>query len=167
MRKVSRRARRIQRNHSLRKSPGLNLVSLMDIFTILVFFLLVNASSDSELPSQKVMTLPESAGGKTPEETLRVVVTPEAVLVQGEQVATTESFVDQSDLAWKALREELEYRLSLSATGGSDTLTVLADRSVPYEVIKSIVTVSQSLEFRQVAFAASQISSAEGEEARL
>ncbi len=167
MKKVSRRARRIQRNQALRKSPGLNLVSLMDIFTILVFFLLVNASSDSELPSQKVMTLPESVGGQAPQETLRVVVTPEAVLVQGKQIATTESFVDQSDSALNALREELAYRLSLSATGGSDTLTVLADRSVPYEVIKRIVTVSQSLEFRQVAFAASQISSAEGEEARL
>ncbi len=166
MKKVSRRARRIRRNQALRKSPGLNLVSLMDIFTILVFFLLVNASSDSELPSQKVMTLPESVGGQAPEETLKVVVTPQSVLVQGKLVATVESLTEGSESALNALREELDYRLSLSANGG-DTLTVLADRTVSYEAIKRIVTVSQSLEFRQVAFAASQISNAEGEEPRL
>ena len=38
------RAKRMEKHHKRNKSSGsLNLVSLMDIFTILVFFLLVNS----------------------------------------------------------------------------------------------------------------------------
>ncbi|HBX40956.1 MAG TPA: biopolymer transporter ExbD, partial [Marinobacter adhaerens] len=40
--KTSRKAKRIRRHYGrMKKSGGLNLVSLMDIFTILVFFLMV------------------------------------------------------------------------------------------------------------------------------
>ncbi|WP_286806274.1 MULTISPECIES: ExbD/TolR family protein [unclassified Marinimicrobium] len=158
MKSLSRRARRIQRNQKLRKSPGLNLVSLMDIFTILVFFLLVNASSDSELPSQKVMKLPDSTAGQPPEETLRVLISREAILVHGQSVAKLEEVTKEGDGVIEPLREELAYRLSLSAGGENDTLTVLADQSVPYEIIRRVVETSRVLEFRQVAFAASQIS---------
>ena len=42
--KMSRRAKRMDRHHRRNKGNAvLNLVSLMDIFTILVFFLLVNS----------------------------------------------------------------------------------------------------------------------------
>ena len=50
---MSRRAKRMQMHHARRKdrNAALNMVSLMDIFTILVFFLLVNATSSEVLPS--------------------------------------------------------------------------------------------------------------------
>ena len=48
--KLSRRAKRMRRHYSrMHRGGGLNLVSLMDIFTILVFFLMVN-SSDVNAP---------------------------------------------------------------------------------------------------------------------
>jgi len=41
--KMSRRAKRMQRNHKCNANiSSLNLTALMDIFTILVFFLMVN-----------------------------------------------------------------------------------------------------------------------------
>ena len=43
---------------------ALNLVSLMDIFTILVFFLLVNSSDVETLPNAKDLQLPESISGR-------------------------------------------------------------------------------------------------------
>lgn len=159
MKKMSRRARRIQRNQALRKAPGLNLVSLMDIFTILVFFLLVNASSENELPSQKVMKLPDSTAEQPPEETLRVLISREAILVQDKQVARLSELGASGAGVIEALREELAYRLTLSGGDDNETLTVLADQSVSYEVIKRVVETSRVLEFRQVAFAASQIAS--------
>ncbi len=55
--KNSRRIKRMSRNRV--KVPRLNLTSLMDVFTILVFFLLVNSgSADMEAPNQVI--LPES-----------------------------------------------------------------------------------------------------------
>ncbi|UZJ44275.1 biopolymer transporter ExbD [Marinimicrobium sp. C6131] len=167
MKSLSRRARRIQRNQKLRKSPGLNLVSLMDIFTILVFFLLVNASSDSELPSQKVMKLPDSTAEQPPEETLRVLISRKAILVHGKSVTTLAEVIEAGNGVIDPLREELAYRLSLSASGENDTLTVLADQSVPYDIIRRVVETSRALEFRQVAFAASQVSGTAEEASQL
>ena len=58
---MSRRALRMERHHKRHRSRGgLNLVSLMDIFTILVFFLLVNSSEVQTLPNAKDLELPES-----------------------------------------------------------------------------------------------------------
>ncbi len=56
MMEMSRRARRMERNHKRNKQPALNLVSLMDVFTILVFFLLVSSSNVQQLPKKKTYT---------------------------------------------------------------------------------------------------------------
>ena len=57
----SARAKRMAKHHRRNKGKGtLNLVSLMDIFTILVFFLLVNSSDVQTLPNAKDLQLPES-----------------------------------------------------------------------------------------------------------
>ena len=59
--KASMRARRMARNHRRMKTPSkLNLVSLMDIFTILVFFLMVNNGDVEVLQADNSIELPES-----------------------------------------------------------------------------------------------------------
>ena len=61
--KLSRRAKRMQRHHDRKsdRNASLNMVSLMDIFTILVFSLLLNTISSEVLPSPQNITLPEAA----------------------------------------------------------------------------------------------------------
>lgn len=158
MKSLSRRARRISRHQSLRKAPALNLVSLMDIFTILVFFLLVNTSNEQELPSSKALTLPASISETSPEETLRVVITANDVLVQGRRVMGTAQLDQAGDEVMQPLKEELAYRLSRSSSAEDDTLTVIADKSVAYDIIKRVIQTSRELEFTRIAFAASQVS---------
>lgn len=58
MMEMSRRARRMERHHARNKQPALNLVSLMDVFTILVFFLLVSSSNVQQLPKKKIYVYP-------------------------------------------------------------------------------------------------------------
>ena len=73
---MSQRARRMERrNDRGKKSAGLNLVSLMDIFTILVFFLLVNSGQVETLPNAKDIKLPESIAEQKSRETVIVTVT--------------------------------------------------------------------------------------------
>ena len=64
--KMSRRAKRMDRHH-VRNSrhPRFNMISLMDIFTILVFFLLVN-SAEVQVTSTKAIKLPESVAEEKP-----------------------------------------------------------------------------------------------------
>lgn len=157
MKKLSRRARRIGRQQALRKAPGINLVSLMDIFTILVFFLLVNSSSEQELPSAKALTLPTSVSETPPGETLQVMITVDEVLVQGRKVMTLDEVLNSTDDVLLPLREELSYRQSLSSSAEDDTLTVIADESISYDIIKRVIHTGRELQYSRIAFAANQI----------
>jgi hypothetical protein len=69
------RAKRMEKHHKRNKSLGtLNLVSLMDIFTILVFFLLVNSSDVETLPNAKDLQLPESIAETKAKETVVIMI---------------------------------------------------------------------------------------------
>ena len=85
--RASRRIRRMER--SRKKVVGLNLTSLMDVFTILVFFLLANSSSSEVLTTPKQIKLPDSIVETKPRETVVILVSPESVLMQGEMVIGT------------------------------------------------------------------------------
>src|SRR6056297_3044858 len=86
--KTSRKAKRIRRHYGrMHKPGGLNLVSLMDIFTILVFFLMVNSSDVKVMQNTADVPLPESTARKQADETLIVQVIGSAILVQGREVA--------------------------------------------------------------------------------
>jgi biopolymer transport protein ExbD len=84
--KENRRMKRMSRGGKGVTSAGLNLVSLMDVFTILVFFLLVNSSSSDVMEPPKNIKLPDSVVEAKPRETVIVMITPTEVLVQGEPV---------------------------------------------------------------------------------
>lgn len=158
MKSISRRARRINRHQSQRKAPGINLVSLMDIFTILVFFLLVNSSSEQELPSRQALTLPTTVSETPPGETLQVMITSEELLVQGRRVMTLAQLQQSSDEVLQPLKEELAYRQSLSSGMDDDTLTVIADQSISYDVVKRVIHTGRELQYSRIAFAANQVS---------
>ena len=50
----------------------MNLVSLIDVFTILIFFLLSNTGGVETLASPRAVKLPESMSQQAPKETLMV-----------------------------------------------------------------------------------------------
>ena len=111
----SRRAQRMARHHKRnRRQAPLNLVSLMDIFTILVFFLLVNASDVEVLPSAKTIELPQSIAEDKPRETVVVLVTDEDILIQGRKVSSVAAALTDQGAAIDALQEALEQQAARS-----------------------------------------------------
>src|SRR5690606_38906311 len=103
------RAARMQRHHKRHKGGGArHLVSLMDIFTILVFFLLVCASDVEVLPNARDVRLPESIAESRARETVVVLVTDEAVLVQGRPVARVADIEANGDIIVPELKAALE-----------------------------------------------------------
>ena len=81
---TSRRAQRMERQHKRAGRPtSINLVSLMDIFTILVFFLLVNSSDGEALPAHKSVELPESISEELPRQTLVIMITASDIMIHG------------------------------------------------------------------------------------
>ncbi len=142
----------------------LNLVSLMDIFTILVFFLLVNSSDVEVLQNNKEITLPESSAEQTPEDNLVVMVSNESILVGGRKVADTQQVKKSKAAFIGGLKEELDYlakRKMATLTpeeleAGLD-ITIMGDKGIPYTLLKKVMTTCAQSEYRNISLAVSQV----------
>lgn len=160
--KMSRRARRMERHHRRRGAgAALNLVSLMDIFTILVFFLLVNSTEVDLLPNVRDIELPASIAEQHPRETVVVTVTAQDILVQGRRVigldealASTEAGIPALTAALAALDERRMRRVEEDAAGSE--ATILADKTLPYSVLRRVMFATAEARYGQVSFAVLQ-----------
>lgn len=110
--KESAKARRLKRHYRRNKNQGkMNLVSLMDIFTILVFFLMVNSSSDVQVLNQdSTIKLPDSTAEQRPDDVLALTVTDSDILVNGRVVLDRARFQAFDGRVEPALKEELSYQ---------------------------------------------------------
>jgi len=145
--KETRRMKRMGRaKDRASRTPGLNLVALMDIFTILVFFLLTNSAQTQDLPSPEQVKLPESISEKKPEETAVVLITENDILVQGKLVATREEVENAKAQFIPTVRDELG-RMALASVGikgrGQETkkeVTIMGDKEIPFKLLKKVMT---------------------------
>ncbi len=159
--KMSRRAKRMQRHHKRAKgSAAINLVSLMDIFTILVFFLLVNSSDVQNLPSTKDIKLPESIAEQMPKETIFILVSETNLLVQGRPVSLVQDILNSSENMIPALKQELEYQASRSKIPAEAEarreITILGDKGIPYRLLKKIMITCNSVNYNNISLAVSK-----------
>ncbi|HEY5683128.1 MAG TPA: biopolymer transporter ExbD [Sulfuricaulis sp.] len=157
--KMSRRAKRMDRHHARsRLLTGLNMVSLMDIFTILVFFLLVNSSDIEILPSVKSVKLPESVAEKVPKQTVVIVVNDQDVLVQGRKVASVADIFKTDGELIEPLKTELDYQASrdalVSKGGGTGrAITIMGDKEIPYRLLKKIMVTCVRAKYDNISLA--------------
>ncbi|MBV2128311.1 ExbD/TolR family protein [Arsukibacterium indicum] len=168
--KQSFRAKRMfKQNQRLAQSSKLNLVALMDIFTILVFFLMVNQSDVVVLPSNKEMRLPQSVSEQLPREQVLLTVTANGVLIQGKPVWRGDW--QQPAEEWQeplaaAVKQELQYLAGRAAPLPAEQqplgrpLTILADAATPYAVLRRLMAISAATEYRDVSLAVEQRSTA-------
>jgi biopolymer transport protein ExbD len=157
--KLSRRAKRMRRHYKrMDKTGGLNLVSLMDIFTILVFFLMVNSSDVKVLQQDKSIDLPISTAKEQPKENLVITISGENILVQGRTVSSI-SLIN-SDGLLDGLKEELEYQGKKMSSNREITngypATLVADKNTPYKVLKSIMATCTEANFTRISLAVSK-----------
>ncbi|MBW0146397.1 ExbD/TolR family protein [Marinobacter arenosus] len=153
--KASRKARRIQRHYGrMHKAGGLNLVSLMDIFTILVFFLMVNSSDVKVMQNTADVPLPESSAKQAAAENLTVQVSGGSILVQGREVARL-SAIEANDTHIAGLSEELAYRRDRWPEIPEQGLeiTIMAGRDTDYRLLRKIMQTCVDEQFRQVRLA--------------
>lgn len=153
--KSSRRARRMKRHYSrMHRAGGLNLVSLMDIFTILVFFLMVNSSDVKVMENTAAVPLPESSSDQQARDSLVVQVTGSAILVQGREVARV-SDIQSDDKIISGLAEELAYRSSRQSELPEEGLeiTIMAGRDTDYRLLRKVMQTCVDQDYRQVRLA--------------
>ncbi|TNC89630.1 MAG: RNA polymerase subunit sigma-70 [Thalassolituus sp.] len=159
--KMSRRAKRMHRNHKRNANKnGLNLTALMDIFTILVFFLMVN-QSEVEVQNTDSVELPVSVADSKPEEQLSVLVTKDDILVQGRPIASVAGVKASGDELIAALQKELEYHASRTLLPPElieegRPVTIIGDKETPYAVLKQVMTTCSKAGFNNISLAVNQ-----------
>lgn len=159
--KTSRRLKRM----STKRMPlitKMNLTSLMDIFTILVFFLLVNSGAADVMDPPKEVELPESVVESKPRETVVIFIDTDQIAVQGKPIAATAEVLESPGRDIEALKERLA-RLKDSVIGPStrhvsksQEVTVLADKAVPFAVIKRVMSTCTSEGYGRISLAVIQ-----------
>jgi len=162
------RAKRMEKHHKRNKGAGqLNLVSLMDIFTILVFFLLVNSSDVETLPNAKELQLPESIADQKARETVVIMIGETDLIVQGTSVAKVadimatvgndipelrEALLSQND---RVLRREAQEDIA------GREVTIMGDKDIPYRLLKKVMATCTESDYGQISLAVLQKSSDE------
>ena len=156
----TRRIKRMGRNRL--KLTKMNLTSLMDVFTILVFFLLVNSGSVEVVEAPKDVTLPESVVESKPRETVVISISAEEVLVQGKLVAFVDDILEDTETAIAPVNARLAelkesvIGINTKTVAASQEVTILADRSVPFTVVKTIMSTCTAEGYENVSLAVIQ-----------
>lgn len=161
--KQSLRAKRMAKHHRrLNQTSKVNLVSLMDIFTILVFFLLVNSGDVEVLQADKSIKLPASVSEQVPENNLLVVVSATDVVVGGRSVGKLTELMASADDKFLPLEAELKYQAQKAGplkeadqiTGRP--VTIMADQTLPYALLKKVMATCAAAEYRAISLAVTQ-----------
>ncbi|MBL4711891.1 MAG: biopolymer transporter ExbD [Gammaproteobacteria bacterium] len=154
--------KRMSRGEKASTGAGLNLVSLMDVFTILVFFLLVNSGASDVMEPPKNIKLPDSTVEAKPRETVIVMITPDQILVQGEPVISTQDVINSKMAIIDAVKQRLILQkkkvigLSTKTVSQSNEVTVLAHRTVPFHVMKKVMASCTSAGYGKISLAVIQ-----------
>jgi len=158
MSQIRHQQRRVaQKKHG--KGGSLNLVSLMDIFTILVFFLMVNSSEVEVLQTSSNIKLPDSTAEKTPKNQLVISISEEDLILQGRPVARVEDLLDPSISVIDGLRAELEYQANRKGEipDGGFEITIMGDKELPYWLLKKVMLTCQTTDFARISLAVNKL----------
>lgn len=158
--KLTSRERRMHHFKQIQAGAGINLVSMMDIFTILVFFLLVHTGTQ-QLPNSKDLKLPVTLATKVPDENLVLTVTKDSILVQGKQVARVQDAMASPAAVIAPLSAEL--KLWAGADDGVRTVLILSDETIPFALLAKILSTCGEARYSQILFAAQHVGKAKSE----
>ena len=146
-----------------RYASKLNLVALMDIFTILVFFLLLNSGEAEKLENARFINLPDSHAGTPPHGDLVVLIGEESIWLGDELVVDLDQVGGNTSSPIEALAAALiDYRTRLGELNSYEeqnglALTIMGDHAVPYGLLKQVMATCRLENFRDIALAVNQI----------
>lgn len=146
-----------------KKVPALNLVSLMDIFTILVFFLLMNSGDSQEIEKANFIQLPDSVAKGDYQDNLLITIGDEYITIKDEEIV---SLADVKKADGKVI-EALAARLSVEKKSQDEytpfekknglPVTIMGDQAVSYVILKSVMATCSQENYRDIALAVNQV----------
>jgi biopolymer transport protein ExbD len=152
------RRRRMLRKAERPDAVPLNLVSMIDVFTTLVFFLLLTSTNAQVLRSPKSLQLPVSTTQDQPGDTAVLMVTPENILWQGQPLMKTADAEHTPGNVLAPLKSQMLLipmvpNLSSSEPGAltRGDITIMADKDIPYTLLKKVMTTCGEAKFARIS----------------
>lgn len=151
---------RIRKQHQLhhREDAELNLIPLIDILSVMVAFLLVYSTDVEVVQNTKGVEIPQSTAKAQPNQSVVVMITKDQVFVQGEPVATMAQVRDPGTPLIEPLRAVLARPMvtdaaTAEAVQSSREITVLADKALPYEVVRKVMSTCTAASYGKISLA--------------
>ena len=160
------------RHHKRNKAEGeINLVSMIDMLTVLVFFLLVYSSQKVEiLPSAKDVQLPQSMAEQNARDAVVVIISESEILMDGQSLGQISDIMASKELIIPSLKVALENQVERVLTDTSTQteeerianreVTIMADTEIPYQLLKRVMATSTAADYGQLSLAVLQKASA-------
>lgn len=144
--------------------PTVTLTSLMDIFIVIVIYLLMNQAVGGDVVSPpKSIKLPDSVVDTAPRQTVVMTVGSKDVVVQGERITTVAEVLasgdDYIEPVGTRMREIRESYIGINDESASSSVevTIMADKSVPFKVLKKLMSTSGSAGYIKISLAVNSI----------
>ncbi len=143
------------------ESTGMMLTSLMDIFIVLVLYLLVNQSDGVNIEPPYRVVLPDSGVDTMPRPSIMVVLSDQDVKIQGESIVSMAEVKASQQLEIEPIRQAIvrlksEAEQKKDQAGVATEVTIVADRGVPYKVLKKVMLSSSNAGYGKISFAVNQ-----------
>jgi biopolymer transport protein TolR len=154
------RARRTTQHHLRhRVDAELNLIPLIDILSVLVAFLLVYSAEVEAIQNTESVEIPQSIADVLPKQSVVVMITKDQLFVQGELVASIAEIRGARTHLIEPLRQVLERPMlvgqvaATDATLASREITVMADKALPYDVVKKVMATCTAAAYGKISLA--------------
>lgn len=126
----------------------LKLTSMIDMFTILLIFLLKSFSAEGQIMTVAPdLQLPESTAQKPPQSVSVIAVTNEWILLDGKQIVPVSEVILSKQLLIPRLAKELKNLRVISEKVGeisadmgfTGKISIQGDKQIPYQLLKSVM----------------------------
>lgn len=155
------------RKHRKRETQvSLRLTSMIDMFTILLVFLLKNFSAEGQVITMAPdLNLPESTAQQAPEGSSIVAVTSDWILLDGKQVAAVAEVMSSSQLLIPGLSNELKKLRMISESVGElsyemgfkGKISIQGDKEIPYQLLKKVMYTCGQMGYNDILLAVTKI----------
>jgi biopolymer transport protein ExbD len=145
-----------------RVDAQLNLIPLIDILSVMVAFLLVYSTDVEVLQNPNGVVIPQSHTDVRPKQSVVVMVTKDDIFVQGERVASLAEVSDPHTQLIESLRTVLQRPIAgldaaaRDAALNSHEVTVMADKDLPYEVLRKVLATCTAAAYGKISLAVLQ-----------
>lgn len=159
---MSNRARRMAQHHLRHRADAeLNLIPLIDILSVMVAFLLVYSTEVEVIQNSKGIEIPQSIAEVAPKQSVVVMITKGDLFVQGERIATVQEVRATQETIIGPLRAALKRPLLVGKEMTERDLaqreiTIMADKSLPYEVLKKVMATCTDADYGKISLAVLQ-----------